>query len=145
LGKENDAAVCVNTLSHNAGVWQQAMQPYILLVDDNDDLADNLKLILGLEGIIVQIASDYTEALSALSDELPSLILADVRIPGASGYDFFRDVKAQPNWAGIPFVFLSALTSTEDVDRGLSLGANGYITKPFAIDDLLDVIHQYLR
>jgi DNA-binding response OmpR family regulator len=121
------------------------MQPYILLVDDNDDLADNLKLILGMEGIIVRIASDYEQALSALSEELPSLILADVRIPGASGYDFFKDVKSEPNWSAIPFVFVSALTSSEDVDRGMSLGANGYITKPFAIDDLLDVIHQYLR
>jgi DNA-binding response OmpR family regulator len=120
------------------------MQSYILLVDDNDDLADNLKLILGLEGIIVRTASDYDQALHTLSEELPALILADVRIPGASGYDFFKDVKAEPVWADIPFVFLSALTTAEDVDRGMSLGANGYITKPFAIDVLLDVINQYL-
>ncbi len=121
------------------------MKPYILLVDDNDDLADNLKLILGLEGLTVRIAPDYETALTVITEEIPALILADVLIPGASGFDFFKDVKAHPNWATIPFVFLSALSAAEDVDRGLKLGANGYITKPFAIDDLLDVIHQYLH
>src|SRR5262245_36502315 len=113
------------------------MQSYILLVDDNDDLSDNLKLILEMEGFKVRTVSGSAAALQLLNEELPSLILADIVMPGANGYELFRAVKANRVWASVPFVFLSALTTSEDINRGLRLGANGYITKPFTISDLL--------
>ena len=120
------------------------MQPYILLVDDNDDLSDNLKLILEMEGYTVRTVSGGTAALQTMNEELPSLILADVVMPGTNGYDLFRQIKANGAWTSVPFIFLSALTTAQDIDRGLRLGANGYITKPFTIGELLATIHRYL-
>ncbi len=120
------------------------MQPYILLVDDNDDLADNLKLILEMEGYKIRAVSCSAEALQVMHDEMPGLILADIVMPGTNGYDLFRQVKANCAWASVPFVFLSARTTAEDVNRGLRLGADGYITKPFTIGELLSMIQRYL-
>jgi DNA-binding response OmpR family regulator len=120
------------------------MQSYILLVDDNDDLADNLKLILEMEGFRVRSVSGSAAALQLMHEELPGLILADIVMPGANGYELFRQVKSNRAWASVPFVFLSALTTSEDINRGLKLGANGYITKPFSIGDLLATINRCL-
>jgi DNA-binding response OmpR family regulator len=120
------------------------MQPYILLVDDNDDLSDNLKLILEMEGFKVRAVSGGAAALQTMKEELPDLILADVVMPGTNGYELFRQIKTNGVWAAVPFVFLSALTTVQDIDRGLRLGANGYITKPFTIGELLATIHRYL-
>jgi DNA-binding response OmpR family regulator len=121
------------------------MASYILLVDDNSDLSDNLKLILELEGLQVRVASSGSDALQAIDEEIPSLIVADVVMPGANGYDLFKEVKANAASALIPFIFLSALTTAEDVNRGLKMGADAYITKPFVIADLLTTIHHYLQ
>ena len=120
------------------------MASYILLVDDNSDLSDNLKLILELEGLRVRVASSGSDALRAIDEELPSVIVADVVMPVANGYDLFTEVKANAAYAAIPFIFLSALTTAEDVNRGLKMGADAYITKPFVIADLLTTIHHYL-
>ena len=120
------------------------MQSYILLVDDNDDLSDSLRLILEMEGYRVRSASGSTAALQMMQEELPSLILADIVMPGSNGYDLFRQVKSNRAWAAVPFVFLSALTTREDINRGLKLGANGYITKPFTIGELLATINRCL-
>jgi DNA-binding response OmpR family regulator len=120
------------------------MSSYILLVDDNLDLSDNLKLILELEGYRVEAVPGARPAIEAIRRELPCLIVADVVMPGANGYDFFREVKANATWATIPFIFLSAMTTPEDIHRGLALGADDYVTKPFAIVDLLAIIRRHL-
>jgi DNA-binding response OmpR family regulator len=120
------------------------MQSYILLVDDNDDLSDNLKLILELEGFQVQAVAGGEAALQVMAEQMPALILADVVMPETNGYDFFKQVKANRAWASLPFIFLSALTTADEVKRGLKLGANAYITKPFTIAELLAVIHQFV-
>jgi len=118
---------------------------YILLIDDNEDLTDNLKLILEMEGFTVQAVSSSDEALKAIRQSMPRLIVADVLMPGTNGYELFKQIKADPRAASVSFIFLSALTTTEDINRGLKLGANEYITKPFAIGDLLASIRRYLR
>jgi DNA-binding response OmpR family regulator len=120
------------------------MSSYILLVDDNLDLSDNLKLILEMEGYRVQAVPGVRPAIEAMQRELPRLIIADVVMPGANGYDLFQEVKANATWATIPFIFLSAMTTPEDVHRGLQLGADDYVTKPFAIVDLLATIRRHL-
>ncbi len=121
------------------------MRSYILLVDDNDDLANNLKLVLEMEGFQAQAASSVSEALQAIEHEVPGLILADIVMPGQSGYDLLCAVKSKVDTAHVPFVFLSALTAPEDINRGRKLGADGYVTKPFAIRDLLAVIRRYAK
>jgi DNA-binding response OmpR family regulator len=121
------------------------MRSYILLVDDNEDLSNNLKLVLEMEGFQVQTVSSVREALQAIEHEMPGLILADILMPGQNGYDLLCAVKSNGGAARVPFIFLSALTAPEDINRGRKLGADGYITKPFAIGDLLVVIHRYMK
>jgi DNA-binding response OmpR family regulator len=123
---------------------RDTMQPYILLLDDNDDLVNNLKVLLEMEGYTVCTSLDVPNALQMINKEKPGLIVADIKIPGMDGFEFFKTLKADRNLARIPFVFLSALTSVEDVHRGMTLGANDYITKPFNIEQFLAVIRRYL-
>jgi len=87
-------------------------------------------------------ATNGQEALNLLSemDTLPDLILSDIRMPEMNGYDFFKTVSANPKWALIPFIFLSARASPHDVRFGKMLGADDYLTKPFREEDLLAII-----
>ena len=118
---------------------------YILLVDDNDDLMENLKLILEMEGYQVMAVSSSMAALQLIEQSAPALILADVVMAGLNGYDLCQQVKLNKGSAQVPFVFLSALTTPDDIDRARVLGADDYVTKPFAIQDLLAVIHRYVE
>jgi DNA-binding response OmpR family regulator len=118
---------------------------YILLVDDNDDLMENLKLILEMEGYQVMAVSSSLDALQLIEESAPALILADVVMAGLNGYDLCQQVKLNADSANVPFVFLSALTTPDDIDRARILGADDYVTKPFAIQDLLAVIHRYVE
>src|SRR5258706_3189050 len=117
---------------------------YILLVDDNDDLMENLKLILEMEGYTVKAVSSSIDALQVIDQSAPALILADVVMAGLNGYDLCQQVKMNKECADVPIIFLSALTTPDDIDRGRNLGADDYVTKPFAIHDLLTVIHRYV-
>ena len=117
---------------------------YILLVDDNEDLIDNLRLILEMEGYQVRAAPSAIDAVEVLKQNLPVMILADIVMAGENGYDLCKYVKGNKRYDGIPFIFISALTTPHEVDLGLELGADDYVTKPFAIDEFLSVIHRYL-
>jgi DNA-binding response OmpR family regulator len=120
------------------------MNSFILLVDDNDDLTDNLKLILEMEGFEVRAVSCVDDALAVIEERIPALIVADVLMTGVNGFDLLERVKADDALANVPFIFMSALATPQDIEKGLELGADGYVTKPFAIDDLLKIIRSYL-
>ena len=117
--------------------------PYILLVDDNPDLADNLKLVLEIEGFEVHVARSGSTALQLATAEVPLLIIADVVMAGGDGFSLLKEIKAAPSCAQVPFVFISA--RTDETQRGLDLGADDYLTKPFAIEDLLAIVNKHLR
>jgi DNA-binding response OmpR family regulator len=121
------------------------MPNFILLVDDNDDLTDNLKLILEMEGFEVRAVSCVDDALEVIEERIPALIVADVLMTGVNGFDLFERVKANDQMTHVPFVFMSALATPQDIERGMQLGADGYVTKPFAIGDLLEIIRRYIQ
>ncbi len=118
---------------------------YILLVDDNDELSDNLRLVLEIEGFQVCAVSSVSAAVKVIKQEVPGLILADVVMPGQNGFDLFQMVRANHETAHVPFIFLSAAATSEDLDRYHQLGADGYITKPFALNDLLTIVRRYIH
>ena|SRR5258706_7780211 len=120
------------------------MQGFILLVDDNDDLTDNLKLILEMEGFEVRAVSCVDDALAAIEQSPPALIVADVLMTGVTGFDLLEHVKADATVANVPFIFMSALATPQDIERGIQLGADDYVTKPFDIDELLDIVRRYI-
>jgi putative two-component system response regulator len=107
-------------------------KPTILVVDDTPD---NLTLMFGLlkDRYTVKAANSGERALKILqSDALPNLILLDIMMPGLSGYDVCREVKADPHTRDVPIIFLTAMSEVEDERKGLELGAADYITKPIS-------------
>jgi len=118
------------------------MKPEILVVEDNADLLFNIKLILKSNKYQPLTAKNGKEALKILSqrETPPDIIISDILMPELDGYEFFKEVSSDPRWNSIPFIFLSAKSSPQDIRLGKILGADDYITKPFDEKDLLAVI-----
>ncbi len=118
--------------------------PHILVVDDESDLRDIVAFNLQAEGYQVATASSGEEALAM--DLTPfSLILLDVMMGELSGFDVARRLKANNATAHLPIIFLTALGSDDDAVRGLDLGADDYIAKPFSVRQLLSRVKAVLR
>lgn len=114
----------------------------IFLIDDNPDLLFNLKLLFELNGFEVYTAIDGFDAFTKLHNEKiePSLIVCDIMMPRMDGYEFFKAISNDPDHNSIPFIFLTAKSSSEDVRFGKLLGIDDYLTKPFAEEDLLSIV-----
>ncbi len=114
-------------------------KPLLLVVDDNEDILFNLKLILEPYGYDVKAAISGKKALNMLStlDKVPNVIICDIMMPDMNGYEFFAAVSANPKWNHIPFLFLTAKSKPEDIRLGKMLGVDDYITKPFKKEDLI--------
>jgi putative two-component system response regulator len=112
----------------------------ILVVEDDPAMMIALRDILEGEGYAVVTASDGRSALQALATELPALILSDISMPVMDGIELFEVVRKEPRTAGIPFIFLTARGTSEDVFAGKSLGADDYITKPVTSHQLVAVV-----
>lgn len=113
------------------------MSASILIADDEPNIVLALEFVLEEEGYRVRVARDGQEALDALAVELPDLLLLDVMLPRVSGFEVCERIRANPRWRALRVVMLSAKGREVEVRKGLALGANAYITKPFAIKDLL--------
>ena len=115
----------------------------ILVIENEDFVRENILELLDAEGFLALGAADGFQGVALARQCRPDLILCDVLMPEFSGYDVLESIRAQPQLAHVPFVFLSARTSQEDTSMGLGSGADYYLSKPFSIHDLLAVI-QYL-
>lgn len=118
-------------------------KPLILIVDDNQDILFNLKLILEDNNYQIETAMNGQEAIDLLSKlpRLPDLIISDIMMPVMDGYEFFSKVSQNSVWNLIPFLFLTAKTTPEEVRLGKMLGVDDYISKPFTTEDLIAIIH----
>ncbi|QEK51821.1 response regulator [Pedobacter aquae] len=112
----------------------------ILLVEDETILRETLAEILELNDFEVITASSGLEALEILKDTVPDLILSDVLMPGMTGFEMMEQVKIQAQFKDVPFIFLSALTSHDDKQKGLDLGCRHFITKPFKSFEVVKLI-----
>jgi DNA-binding response OmpR family regulator len=117
----------------------------ILIADDEPNIVTALEYLLRESGYEVDIARTGDEALARVRDGRPDLVLLDVMMPGRSGYDVCRELRASPQLAGVKVVMLSAKGAQADVAKGLQAGANLYITKPFSNRDLLDKLRALLE
>jgi len=115
----------------------------ILLVEDEPSIALAMKLLLESRGYSVHIANSCDEALAAIDENPPELILSDINMPDRSGYELLRILKETGYAENIPLVFVSAMSRPEDVQRGLAAGARDYVTKPFAPSRLLETTSKY--
>ncbi len=118
----------------------------VLFVEDNEDLRKNAALVLDLEGYAVRLASDGQDALEMLEQGfVPDLIVSDIMMPRVDGYGLFEAVQRMPHLRGIPFIFLTARGSRQDITAGRQLGVDDYLVKPFDPEDFLATIENKLR
>ena len=121
------------------------MENIILIVDDNPELIDGVKISLEMEGYQVLSAKNGKEALEMLNRITPDLILTDIMMPEMDGYEFYERVHANEKWVKVPFIFLTAKTDQEDIRRGKAMGVDDYITKPFDPEDMIAVIRGRMK
>lgn len=112
----------------------------ILVIEDNHAIRDNTCELLELEGYKVIIAANGKTGLALAREKKPDIILCDIMMPEANGYEVFRGLKNDAVTAIIPFIFLTASVEKEEVEAGLRMGASGYIRKPFETKELLETI-----
>jgi len=117
----------------------------ILVVDDEAEVLECMKLILVAEGFQVLAAADGAAALTVLRTQTVDLIVSDIRMPRMNGYQFYERVRSQPEWAATPFLFLTVRTLDSDVRYGKELGVDDYLAKPFEAEDLLAAVRGKLR
>lgn len=117
----------------------------ILVVDDEDAIREMLALVLEQARFSVDLAGDVQEALRLLHEKLPDLILLDWMLPGMSGVEWARRLKKDENFSDIPIILLTARGEEEDMIRGLDVGADDYMTKPFSPRELVARIKAVLR
>lgn len=112
----------------------------ILIIDDDTGLRETLRSLLELEGYTVAMASDGLDALRQLDRVMPSAILLDVRMPRMDGYEFLEELRRLGRRDEFPIIVLTADTLAQA--RMARVGVEGFLAKPFDIDDLLDKIEE---
>ncbi len=117
----------------------------ILVVEDDRDIAALVAYHLTKEGYQVRTAAGGAEALDAVSEERPDLVVLDVMLPGHSGLDVLREIRRRPDLADLPVIMLTARREETDRIAGLELGADDYVTKPFSPQELVLRIRAVLR
>jgi two-component system phosphate regulon response regulator PhoB len=122
-----------------------ANPPHVLVVEDEDALAQLLKYNLEKEGYRVSVAMDGEEALVAAAERVPDLVLLDWMLPKASGIEVCRRLRARQETRNTPIVMLTARGEESDRVRGLDIGADDYVTKPFSMGELLARLRAVMR
>ena len=114
------------------------MAQRILVVEDEPNIVESLSFLMRREGFDVQVATDGSTALQLVEREQPDLVLLDVMLPRRDGYDVCRAIRANSRLDGVRIMMLSAKGRELDRRKGLALGADDYVTKPFSTRELID-------
>lgn len=117
----------------------------ILIIEDEVEIRSNLVELLGLEGYDVVSADNGVTGLLGAMENTPDLIICDVMMPELDGYDVLQALRQDPKTLTIPFLFLTALADKGDIRRGMALGADDYLTKPFTRNDILTAVESRLQ
>ncbi len=119
------------------------MTKTVLIVEDEKDVQSYLKEVLTDNGFLVQVASDGIEALSQIKKSKPDLVLLDLGLPNMSGESVCLEIRKK--YPDLRLIILSARNDTMDIVKGLNLGADDYVTKPFKLEELMARINARLR
>ena len=117
----------------------------IVVIDDDSSLRESIAEILTLSGYSVSTAENGKTGIETTLKELPDLILCDVMMPGLDGYGVLHILHRHPETKHIPFIFLTGKIELEDMRKGMSIGADDYLVKPFEEIDLLNAIQLRLK
>ncbi len=116
----------------------------ILIADDEPNIVVSLEFLMKREGFEVVVANDGEAALAAVAREVPDLILLDIMLPKKDGFEVCQQIRANPQWQGVRVVMLTAKGRDTEVSKGLALGADAYMTKPFSTKELVVRVRQLL-
>lgn len=116
----------------------------ILVIEDEETVRENIQELLETEGFETITAKNGSVGIQLAKHQLPDLILCDIRMPELDGYAVLQLLRLDPTTAEIPLIFLTAKSTEADLNYGLELGANAYVTKPFTLSELLSMIAQVL-
>src|SRR5512138_3371389 len=117
----------------------------ILIVEDEESLLKLESILLTSRGYQVRGVTDGVAALKEISENRPDLVLLDIMMPGIDGFEVCRRIKEDPSTRDIPVVMLTAKKSSMDQARGMQVGADAYITKPFKSVKIIEVIEGLLK
>ena len=120
------------------------MSKKVLIVDDEPNIVISLEFLVKKEGFTVAVAADGEEALAKVAEFSPDLILLDVMMPKKSGFEVCEALRADPARSGLKFIMLTAKGRDTEMAKGLALGADAYMTKPFSTKDLIARIREVL-
>ena len=116
----------------------------VLVVDDEPNIVLSLEFLMKQEGCEVRVATDGEAALAAVEEQPPDLILLDVMIPKRDGFDVCQTIRANPAWGGIHIIMLTARGRDLEREKGMALGADEYITKPFSTREVVERVREVL-
>lgn len=116
----------------------------ILVVDDEPNIVLSLEFLMKQAGFQVRTASDGEAALAAVAAEPPDLLLLDVMMPRKNGYEVCQAIRANPDWQKIRIIMLTAKGREVEREKGLALGADDYITKPFSTQEVVERVRELL-
>lgn len=117
----------------------------ILIIEDEDLILDSIAEYLELEGYDCITAKNGKDGLEIAGTEFPDLIICDIKMPGLNGHEVLHALRNNPQISTIPFIFLSALVDKSDLRKGMIMGADDYLTKPFQPEDLLNSVKTRLE
>jgi DNA-binding response OmpR family regulator len=116
----------------------------ILIVDDEPNIVVPLEFLMKREGYEVAIAADGQAALAALAQGVPDLVILDVMLPRMNGFEVCRHIRADARFGDLKILMLTAKGRDSEMQKGLELGADAYVTKPFSTRDLVARIRALL-
>ena len=116
----------------------------ILIADDEPNIVLSLEFLMKREGYSVRIAVNGDDALAQVAEFMPDLVLLDVMLPRRNGFEVCQQIRASPQSPDVKVVMLTAKGRDTEMQKGLALGANAYITKPFATKELVARVRELL-
>lgn len=117
----------------------------ILIADDEHKIIMTLEYAFRKAGYEVFIARDGSEVLEILKKEIPDIILLDIMMPNVDGYTTLAEIRKNKAFSDIKVIFLSAKTGEADIAKGLELGADAYVTKPYSIKKLTEQVENLIK
>ena len=121
------------------------MPKEILIVDDEPCIVVPIQFLMEQQGYLVMIAERGEDALDLIYKYKPDLVLLDIMLPGIDGYEVCEIIRLNPDYREIKILFLTAKGREVDIAKGLALGADAYITKPFSNDELVASVKELLE
>ncbi|HEX9584335.1 MAG TPA: response regulator [Gammaproteobacteria bacterium] len=120
------------------------MSKRILVVDDEPNIVLSLEFLMEKQGFAVRSAYDGEQALEAISESPPDLILLDINMPKLNGYEVCAAVRANPEWNNVRILILTAKGRDVEREKGLAMGADEYVTKPFSTLEVVEKVRELL-